>query len=140
MHNNNTFGGRFLSPFTSVTSRFTIPRMVRQNSTLGEAVPTYRQFRGVVSSKGQITIPKDVRDRFGLLPGAEIEFEFRDDGALLHRKRPAKHPVWDMIGSLESTWPAHLPRDVDKYIDLVRGGSYDELTRGIRRKRKPRAR
>ncbi|MFI5387799.1 MAG: AbrB/MazE/SpoVT family DNA-binding domain-containing protein [Fimbriimonadales bacterium] len=114
--------------------------MGKETSTLAEAVPTYRQFRGVVSSKGQITIPKEVRDRLGLQPGAEIEFEFRDGGALLHQKRPVRHPVWGMIGSLKATWPEYLPKDVDKYIDLVRGGSYEELTRGIRRKRKQRHR
>lgn len=28
-----------------------------------------------ITSKGQVTIPKSVRDRFGLGPGIEVEFE-----------------------------------------------------------------
>lgn len=31
-----------------------------------------------ITSKGQVTIPKDVRDRHGLLPGTEVRFI--DDG------------------------------------------------------------
>jgi len=27
-----------------------------------------------VTSKGQVTIPKEIRDEFGLLPGTEVEF------------------------------------------------------------------
>jgi len=27
-----------------------------------------------VTSKGQVTIPKDIREEFGLLPGTEVEF------------------------------------------------------------------
>jgi antitoxin PrlF len=32
-----------------------------------------------ITSKGQVTIPKEIRDEFGLLPGTEVEF-VRDDG------------------------------------------------------------
>jgi AbrB family looped-hinge helix DNA binding protein len=28
-----------------------------------------------VTSKGQVTIPIEIRDRFGLLPGTEVEFQ-----------------------------------------------------------------
>lgn len=31
-----------------------------------------------VTSKGQVTIPKDIRDRAGIRPGTEVEFELRD--------------------------------------------------------------
>jgi AbrB family looped-hinge helix DNA binding protein len=27
-----------------------------------------------ITSKGQVTIPKEIRDQFGLLPGTEVEF------------------------------------------------------------------
>lgn len=34
-----------------------------------------------VGAKGQVVIPKDIRDALGLLPGAEVEFE-RDAGTV----------------------------------------------------------
>ncbi len=34
-----------------------------------------------VTERGQVTIPKDLRERFGFLPDTEVEFEVRD-GAL----------------------------------------------------------
>lgn len=40
-----------------------------------------------VTSKGQVTIPKRLRDEYGLLPGTEVEFVDKD-GKLLVRKAP----------------------------------------------------
>jgi AbrB family looped-hinge helix DNA binding protein len=31
-----------------------------------------------VTSRGQVTIPKSIREKLGLSPGAEVEFVFRD--------------------------------------------------------------
>jgi AbrB family looped-hinge helix DNA binding protein len=55
-----------------------------------------------ISSKGQVTIPVNIRERAGLLPGTEVAFEFdgevvgivrakarRSDG---RRGRPPVHP------------------------------------------------
>lgn len=36
-----------------------------------------------VTEKGQVTIPKDIRDRFGILPGAEVEFITDEKGPRL---------------------------------------------------------
>ena len=33
-----------------------------------------------VTSKGQVTIPKPVRDRLGINPGSKVEFEVAEDG------------------------------------------------------------
>jgi antitoxin PrlF len=33
-----------------------------------------------VTRKGQVTIPKPVRDRLGIKPGSKLEFEIGDDG------------------------------------------------------------
>lgn len=35
-----------------------------------------------ITSKGQTTIPKDVRDRLNLKPGDRLEFVFDEDGTL----------------------------------------------------------
>lgn len=40
-----------------------------------------------ITSKGQVTIPKEIRDEFGLLPGTEVEF-VEDNGEIKIRKMP----------------------------------------------------
>ena len=94
-------------------------------------------MKGTISSKGQITVPKKVRIRYDLEPGTEVEFELREDGALLRRKRGERHAVWNAIGSLKGKfrWPKGIPHTSDAYLDYVRGGSYEELT-GRRRSRR----
>ncbi|HEX6665902.1 MAG TPA: AbrB/MazE/SpoVT family DNA-binding domain-containing protein [Solirubrobacterales bacterium] len=39
-----------------------------------------------ITSKGQVTIPKEIRDEFGLLPGTEVEF-YKNGGQLFVRKQ-----------------------------------------------------
>lgn len=39
-----------------------------------------------VTSKGQVTIPKPVRDRLGIKPGSKVDFEFAADGRAFLRK------------------------------------------------------
>lgn len=39
-----------------------------------------------VTSKGQITIPKEIRDRLGLTRGETVSFEFTDEGEVVMRK------------------------------------------------------
>jgi AbrB family looped-hinge helix DNA binding protein len=44
-----------------------------------------------LTSKGQVTIPKRIRDELQLLPGAAVEFSVNAAGeVVLHRPRPAK--------------------------------------------------
>ena len=44
-----------------------------------------------VTSKGQVTIPKPVRDRLGIHPGSKVDFEVAEDGrAFLRRVRQAR--------------------------------------------------
>lgn len=43
-----------------------------------------------ITSKGQVTIPKEIRDVLDLEAGTEVEFVLEEDGALrVHRKKPA---------------------------------------------------
>ncbi|MEO7243409.1 MAG: AbrB/MazE/SpoVT family DNA-binding domain-containing protein [Variovorax sp.] len=38
-----------------------------------------------VTDKGQVTLPKPIRDRLGIQPGAKIDFELRPDNTLVGR-------------------------------------------------------
>lgn len=43
-----------------------------------------------ITSKGQVTIPQALRDRAGLLPGAEVEFDLAADGTVVLRRAGAQ--------------------------------------------------
>lgn len=42
-----------------------------------------------ITSKGQVTIPQEIRNKLGLLPHTEVEFEIAGDSARI-RKAPRK--------------------------------------------------
>jgi AbrB family looped-hinge helix DNA binding protein len=52
----------------------------------------------MLTSKGQTTIPKDVREYLGLRPGDRIEFVLTEDKTVL--LKPATRPVTDLRGFL----------------------------------------
>ncbi len=45
-----------------------------------------------VTSKGQVTIPKPVRDRLGIKPGSAVDFELAPDGRVILVKVKAGRP------------------------------------------------
>lgn len=46
-----------------------------------------------ITVKGQVTIPKIIRDRYGLQPGSEIRFAEEDRRVVL--RKAEKEDVWD---------------------------------------------
>ena len=76
-------------------------------------------MKTTVSEKGQITIPKRLRDRLGLRPGTVLDFE-ESGGRLVGRKLvPADH-LDDLVGILR------LPGGTDAFIRDTRGPVADE--------------
>jgi len=72
--------------------------------------------RTKVTSKGQVTIPKDVRERLGLRPGDEIEF-VDDRKGFRVQKRVVASPFRKYRGHLK-----HLAgRDPDQLVEQMRG-------------------
>ena len=68
-----------------------------------------------ISERGQITIPKPLRDRFGLYKNVEIQMISSKEGILIQKQSRGKHPVDLIYGILEK------PSDTDTYIEEVRG-------------------
>lgn len=43
-----------------------------------------------ITAKGQVTIPREIRERMGLLPETEVEFEVRESEVILKKAGPGK--------------------------------------------------
>lgn len=71
-------------------------------------------MKAVVSEKGQVTIPKQLRDRLGIEVGQELDFS-DEDGRLVARKVRARSPVDALYGILA------LPEGTDAVLDDLRG-------------------
>jgi AbrB family looped-hinge helix DNA binding protein len=41
-----------------------------------------------VTSKGQVTLPKEIRDRLGLGPGSQVRFDVEDGRVILRKQAP----------------------------------------------------
>lgn len=72
-------------------------------------------MKSTVSSKGQITIPVEIRRLLGLRAGTPVVFEPHPRGALLHKGVVGPHPVDRVFGSLT------LDTTVDEVLDELRG-------------------
>jgi len=51
-----------------------------------------------VTSKGQITLPKEIRTKLGLRQGDRVRFVIEDDGRV--RLLPAKRDISELVGIL----------------------------------------
>jgi AbrB family looped-hinge helix DNA binding protein len=67
-----------------------------------------------VTSKGQVTIPKRVRDEFGIAPGTELEFRVEND-SLRVRKLGRRDAIDRWRGRLQ------VEGSVDEFLDDLRG-------------------
>ncbi len=72
-------------------------------------------MKAVLSEKGQVTIPKPLRERLGLLPGQILDFR-EDRGRLVAAKRPREDPIESVYGVLKAG------RTTDAAIRRLRGG------------------
>jgi antitoxin PrlF len=57
--------------------------------------------RAKLTSKGQLTVPKDVRERLGLKSGDRVVFEFEGDAVRLKAER--RRSLEELRGSLPAT-------------------------------------
>jgi antitoxin PrlF len=74
-------------PFTGLlaycsTRRYLFDRKERRPYHQERNIPSVRNMQATITSKGQVTVPKAVRDRFHLSPGDKIEFLIDEDGTL----------------------------------------------------------
>ena len=71
-------------------------------------------MKAIVSEKGQVTIPKPVRDRLGIRAGQQLDFD-EEDGTLVARKVGGRDPIDEVYGILS------LPEGVNAFVEDLRG-------------------
>ena len=67
-----------------------------------------------ITSKGQITIPKDVREALGLVPGMKVDFVSNGHGE--YRLRPRNVSIKDLAGILKHDGPPITLEDMEEAI------------------------
>jgi AbrB family looped-hinge helix DNA binding protein len=78
-----------------------------------------------LTSKGQITLPKEIRDRLGLDAGSILDFQVLADNTI--SARPVKPDARRIRGLLKSPHPA--PLTVEQMDDAVSGHLRDKHAR-----------
>ncbi|HWZ42523.1 MAG TPA: AbrB/MazE/SpoVT family DNA-binding domain-containing protein [Candidatus Saccharimonadales bacterium] len=73
-----------------------------------------------IGERGQVTIPKEIRDEFGLAPETEVEFVVFK-GAIQLKKAPRKLNLQKWKGYCRRNFKKLGYKSVDKFIDDVRG-------------------
>ena len=69
-----------------------------------------------ITSKGQVTIPQDIRVRFGFLPGTDVNILVEENKALIV-KMSEENRFLNWLGRGKG----RKKRDIDKKIDQFRG-------------------
>ncbi len=71
-------------------------------------------MKSIVSEKGQVTIPKRLRERLGIRPGQALEF-FEEQGRLVATKTPTEDALERVHGILR------LEATTDELLQRLRG-------------------
>jgi len=80
------------------------------------AISSSRPPKARLTSQGQITVPKAIRDELGAKPGDELEFERTEGGFLVrHRRRPS---VLDFAGVAAKS-AQDMPQTAEELDDLI---------------------
>lgn len=82
----------------------------------GDKSTEERVFTATMTSKGQVTVPKPLRDELGLEAGKTLEFIARDGQITLRSFRPPRRSFREAIGTLT------LPDDMtaEEYVAEMR--------------------
>jgi AbrB family looped-hinge helix DNA binding protein len=71
-----------------------------------------------VTSKGQVTIPKPVRDHLGIKPGSQVNFRLADDGSVIIERADGTRQPTRFAKARGSAGPGMT---TDELMALLRG-------------------
>ena len=81
-----------------------------------------------MTSKGQVTIPKEIRDELGLTPGARISFSRNEHGDFILRRQ--RRRIQDFIGIVTYDGPPVSLEEMDEAIGAALAEDDARIRRG----------
>lgn len=72
-----------------------------------------------ITSKGQVTIPVEIRERLGLLPNSEVEFSVEGNAVRIRRARGRQQRGRSIVERLKGKATARMT--TDQIMALTRG-------------------
>jgi AbrB family looped-hinge helix DNA binding protein len=74
-----------------------------------------------VTSKGQVTIPVEIRERLGILPNSEVEFEVVGDAVVIRKASGARRRGRSVVSRMKGK--ATVTMTTDEILELTRGAA-----------------
>lgn len=85
-----------------------------------------------VTTKGQVTIPQEIREKLGIFPGTEVEFVVRGDSAKLVKAKSKKGKQSrgeEIVRRIVGKGSVNLELTTDEIMALTRGWGEDDFDR-----------
>jgi AbrB family looped-hinge helix DNA binding protein len=76
-------------------------------------------YSSVISSKGQVTVPQEIRIRLGLKEGDRVEFAVEGGNTVIRPVRSAENPFEAYTGVLGGAFPDGV-REINAWVDEMR--------------------
>jgi AbrB family looped-hinge helix DNA binding protein len=73
--------------------------------------------QSTISSKGQITVPLEIRRRLGLKEGDRVEFVVEGEWTVIRPAQPPKNPFEKYAGALPAF---HSREEIDNWVSSLR--------------------
>jgi AbrB family looped-hinge helix DNA binding protein len=75
-----------------------------------------------ITSKGQVTIPAEIRAKAGLMPNTEVDFILKGQEVRIVRRAKSKKPTRGerAVAALRGSATRSLGMSVDDYLKLIR--------------------
>jgi AbrB family looped-hinge helix DNA binding protein len=74
-----------------------------------------------ITSKGQVTIPKEIREEFGLLPGTEVEFVAEDREVKVRKVKGGRTRGQEIVDHLRQASGGDIPLSTEEIMRMTRG-------------------
>lgn len=74
-----------------------------------------------ITSKGQVTIPKEIRDAFGLLPGTEVEFVAEEGQVKVRKLEGGRTRGQEIVDRLKRASGGDIPLSTEEIMRMTRG-------------------